>query len=106
MVKDARSLRRNNKGVPVGHHFAMTQPGGTYEARNVGTLHRPHWVFEDDRGTTVPLKTKEYIEFFRPVYVDSPQPEKPEVGDTDVEHDHKAPWNQFNGPDYPAGQWD
>jgi len=79
MVKNAKSVRRNNKQVVGGNLFQHTTLGATYETRNMGTKHNPHWTIEDDKGETIGVSKRAYDKLFQPVYVDAPaQPEKPE----------------------------
>jgi hypothetical protein len=64
MVKDVISVRRKNNKVISGHLLKHTTPNETYEMRNMGTLHRPHWTIEDDSGKTIGISNRCYRAYF------------------------------------------
>lgn len=72
MVKNAKNVRRNHKKVISGNLFQDTTLGGTYETRNLGTKHRPHWVIDDDEGNTIWVSKRSYRELFRPIFEETP----------------------------------
>ena len=79
MVKNAKNIRRNNKQVIGGGLYQHTTLGATYETRNMGTQHRPHWTIEDDKGETIGVSAAAYNDLFQPIYVDAPA--RPEDGE-------------------------